>query len=138
MTKKERGRNRGKRQRSLGRFVYPFGKLDMGDVGLVGGKNASLGEMFRHLSRRGVRVPDGFAVGSDAYWHFIDGAGLRDRIAAALKGLDATDVKELAERGKSVRQMVLRAEMPDDLIKSILAAYRRLSTKYRMDDCDVA
>ncbi|HCC22145.1 TPA: phosphoenolpyruvate synthase [Candidatus Uhrbacteria bacterium] len=138
MTKKERGRNRGKRQRSLGRFVYPFGKLDMGDVGLVGGKNASLGEMFRHLSRRGVRVPDGFAVGSDAYWHFIDGAGLRDKIAVALKGLDATDVKELAKRGELVRKMVLQAEVPADLTKYILSAYRKLSTKYGMDNCDVA
>jgi pyruvate,water dikinase len=77
-----------------GPFVYFFDEINMDDVGLVGGKNASLGEMFRNLGKRGVKVPDGFAVGSDAYWHFIDSAGLRDFIREELEPLDVKDVND--------------------------------------------
>ncbi|MFH2063117.1 MAG: phosphoenolpyruvate synthase [bacterium] len=125
-------------RRPAGRFVYPFAGLGMGDVALVGGKNASLGEMFRHLSRRGISVPDGFAVGSDAYWHFIDSAGLRDRIRQELAGLDTSDVGELARRGSRVRKMILSAKLPDELVEAVAGAYRELSVRCGMKDCDVA
>ncbi|MFH1047763.1 MAG: phosphoenolpyruvate synthase [Patescibacteria group bacterium] len=121
-----------------GRFVYPFAKIGMGDVALVGGKNASLGEMFRKLGQRGVRVPDGFAVSSAAYWHFIDSAGLRDKIGAELSGLDVSDVENLAQRGRRVREMILSAEMPADLSDAIIEAYGELAKKFKMKTCDVA
>jgi len=121
-----------------GPFVYFFDEVDMNDVALVGGKNASLGEMFRNLTQRGVKVPDGFAVGADAYWHFIDSAGLRDRIRDELAPLNVKDVTDLATRARRVREMILSAEMPVDLSKVIIAAYGKLSARYRMKTCDVA
>jgi len=128
--------NKAPRKREL--FVYPFNKLGMGDVALVGGKNASLGEMFRKLGNRGVRVPDGFAVSSAAYWHFIDSAGLRGKIKKELAGLDVSDVDDLARRGRRVRDMILAADMPEDLAEAIIVGYGALSKKYKMRTCDVA
>jgi pyruvate,water dikinase len=110
----------------------------MGDVDLVGGKNASLGEMFRKLGRRGVRVPDGFAVSSAAYWHFIDSAGVRDKIKQELAGLDVTDVDELARRGRRVRDLILSADLPDDLAQTVVESYQALCKKYNRKECDVA
>ncbi len=120
------------------RFVYQFAKLGMGDVDKVGGKNASLGEMFRKLGQRGVRVPDGFAVSADAYWHFIDSANLREKITEELAGLDVSDVDDLAARGRRVRDMILAANMPEDLIVAVKEAYADLSRKSKMRTCDVA
>jgi len=127
-----------KKTAKRGPFVYFFDEIDMNDVALVGGKNASLGEMFRNLTQRGVKVPDGFAVGADAYWYFIDSAGLRDRIRDELAPLDVKDVTDLATRARRVREMILSAEMPADLSKVIITAYGKLSSRYRMKTCDVA
>ena len=70
------------------RFIRWFAELGMEDVPLVGGKNASLGEMYRQLTPQGIRVPNGFAVTTDAYRYFLQAGGLGDRIRAILRGLD--------------------------------------------------
>ncbi|MEA3249072.1 MAG: phosphoenolpyruvate synthase [Patescibacteria group bacterium] len=127
-----------KKKDKRGPFVYFFDEIGMDDVALVGGKNASLGEMFQNLGQRGVKVPDGFAVGSDAYWHFIDSAGLRDFIREELEPLDVKDVNDLATRGRRVRERILAAELPDDLVEAVIAAYGKLSEKCKMRTCDVA
>jgi pyruvate,water dikinase len=121
-----------------GPFVYFFEEIDMEDVSLVGGKNASLGEMFQNLVKRGVKVPDGFSVGADAYWHFIDSAGLRDYIREELEQVDVKDVNDLATRARRVRERILSAELPDDLVEAIIAAYGKLCARYDMKTCDVA
>ncbi|KPJ85820.1 phosphoenolpyruvate synthase [Parcubacteria bacterium SG8_24] len=109
-------------------FIIPFKDLDMRHVELVGGKNASLGEMFRNLTPRGIAVPDGFAVTAAAYWYFLDSAGLRDAIKETLDGLDVKDVDDLASRGHRVRQAILAAEIPLDLQEAIAKAYRGMGS----------
>jgi pyruvate,water dikinase len=109
------------------RFVRRFDELGMADLALVGGKNASLGEMYRQLSSRGVRVPDGFAVTADAYRHVLDRAGAWAALHEALDGLDAGDVEDLARRAARARQIVREAPLPEELARQIADAYARLS-----------
>ena len=111
-------------------FIMWFEEISIKDVPLVGGKNASLGEMFRNLTPKGVKVPDGFAVTAAAYRHFIRENHLDDQIRQILEGLDTHDIKDLQRRGKKVRDLILKAEMPEDLASAIKEAYHRLEEKY--------
>jgi pyruvate,water dikinase len=108
------------------RFIRWFRELGIGDVPLVGGKNASLGEMFQALTPRGVRVPDGFAVTAEGYRHFLRSAGLDHRIDAILEGLDTHDMANLAARGDQIRRAITDATLPEDLAAEIVAAYAEL------------
>ncbi len=108
------------------RFIKRFAELGIEDVPKVGGKNASLGEMYRELSSQGVKVPNGFATTADGYRHYIQSNDLQDKIAAELESLDSADVDALAEKGATIRRWVGDAEMPQDLRGEILAAYREL------------
>jgi pyruvate,water dikinase len=108
------------------RFIRRFDEIRIEDVPLVGGKNASLGEMYRELAGRGVAVPDGFAVTADGYRHFLEHAGLARTIHSVLADLDTRDVGNLRERGRRVRQAIGAASLPPDLADEIVRAYRRL------------
>jgi pyruvate,water dikinase len=108
-------------------LVKRFADIGIDDVPLVGGKNASLGEMYRELAPRGVKVPDGFAVTADAYRQFLRHTRLDREIHAVLDGLDTRDVQELARRGHLVREAILRGELPPDLAGAITEAYARLT-----------
>jgi pyruvate,water dikinase len=99
----------------------------MADLPLVGGKNASLGEMLRELSPLGIRVPDGFAITADAYRDFLASAGLVERIDALLADLDPQDIPRLRQCGSAVRHAILAADLPSDLAEQIGDAYARLS-----------
>ncbi|SDP64445.1 phosphoenolpyruvate synthase [Pedococcus dokdonensis] len=103
-----------------------FKDLGLADVESVGGKNASLGEMVQHLSKAGVRVPDGFATTADAYRRFLAHEGLADRISATLRGLDVEDTRALAEAGAQIRDLVEEQPFPEDLESDIRAAYEEL------------
>jgi pyruvate,water dikinase len=107
-------------------FIRWFDDIGLGDVPLVGGKNASLGELYRELSRAGVRVPNGFAVTAEAYRRFMHVTGLAGTVDALTRGLRPTNLAALAERGLAIRQAILGAALPDDLQKAITDAYRRL------------
>jgi len=107
-------------------FVRDFSEIGATDVPLVGGKNASLGEMYQELSAAGVRVPPGFAITADAYWHTLETAGVVDALHAALEGLHPDDMDDLAARASLARQLVSAAELPPDLVAEIVAAYREL------------
>jgi pyruvate,water dikinase len=102
----------------------------MADVPLVGGKNASLGELFRELTPRGIRVPDGFAVTAEAYWHFLQTGGLAQTIRELLAGLDTRDLAGLAERGRHAREAILATPWPADLRQEIADAYAALCAEY--------
>jgi pyruvate,water dikinase len=119
------------------KYIRWFEEITIGDVPLVGGKNASLGEMYRELAQRGVRIPNGFAVTAEAYWHVLRSAGIVDKLADAMAGLDKTDVSDLARRGKRARDLILAAGIPDDLWTEIKAAYDKLCEEYG-PDADVA
>lgn len=109
------------------RFIKEFADVSIRDIPLVGGKNASLGEMFRELSAQGVKVPDGFAVTAEGYRHFLRSTGLDVRIKAMLSGLDTADIDNLQQRGKEVRHAILGTAMPKDLEEEMIAAYTKLS-----------
>lgn len=114
-----------------------FEEISARDVGLVGGKNASLGEMYRELVKEGVRVPNGFAITAEGYRHFLATNVLDKKIEAALQDLDTKDIENLRTRGSKVRQLILSAEIPQDLRDQILFAYRKLNDG-RSDLADVA
>ena len=114
-----------------------FDDLGLGDVPRVGGKNASLGEMRRALTPRGIRVPDGFATTADAYRDFMHGARLDTLIDETLTGLDVTDIDRLQAAGRRVRAAILGTELPDELVTAVREAYRRLEAEYG-SHCDVA
>ncbi len=108
------------------------------DVKLVGGKNASLGEMIRELKSEGVNVPYGFALTADSYWYLLDSNNLREKIEDALKNLDTHNINDLKEKTTKARELIFNAEMPDDLYDEIKEAYRKLSEYYNEENSDVA
>jgi pyruvate,water dikinase len=112
------------------RYIIPFSEIGIGDVPNVGGKNASLGEMYQKLAASGIKVPNGFATTSDAYRDFIKRNNLHDRIAKCLQDMDQKDVKSLATTGKQIRSWIMHAEIPDDLAHAITAAYDDLEKEY--------
>jgi pyruvate,water dikinase len=112
------------------RFIRWFRDIGIADIGLVGGKNASLGEMFRELTPEGIRVPNGFAVTAEAYRHFLGMSGLNDRIRSILQGLDTRNLADLAERGRRGREALLAAPLPEDLQQEIAQAYAGLCREY--------
>ena len=119
-------------------LVIPFKDLHIEDVPIVGGKNASLGEMYRELNKKGVTVPNGFAITALAYRYFIESAGLKDKIHKILSDLDTTSTRNLMKRGKKVRNLILKAELPLDLQKEIIENYKLLSKESKEDYTDVA
>ena len=116
----------------MGSFNYIrfFEEFGIDDVPIVGGKNASLGEMFQKLSGQGVRVPHGFATTAEAYRHMLDRTGAWDALHAELDDLDPDDVTALARKGKRAREIVYGAGLPDDLAAEIVDAYRMLQDEY--------
>jgi pyruvate,water dikinase len=112
------------------KYIRSFATLDMDDVALVGGKNASLGEMYQALSAAGVKVPNGFATTAEAYWRYIDFNQLREQIFGQLKSLDITDIGALKKTGASIREAVMHGSMPDDLINDITEAYQSFEKEY--------
>ena len=104
-----------------------FSDLGMNDVPLVGGKNASLGEMISNLSSMGIKVPNGFATTAEAYRSFLQFENLDSRINAMLDALDVEDVTALAKTGSEIRGLVLNAPLPPELDVQIKAAYDQLN-----------
>ena len=117
--------------------VIWFEALGRGDVPRVGGKNASLGEMVRHLGARGVAVPPGFATTADAYWRYLEENRLKETIAGALAELEAGR-SPLAETGQAIRRAILRGEWPQDTAAAIRGAYGELCRRIGKTDADVA
>ncbi len=115
---------------SAQRYVRWFADLTLADVPLVGGKNASLGELVRELGPLGVRIPDGFAVTAAAYRDAVTRAGILAELHAALDGLDKSDVAALARAGARCRELVYGAGLLPEVEAEILAAYDRLEAEY--------
>jgi pyruvate,water dikinase len=108
---------------AMSQNVLWYSQLGMKDVEIVGGKNASLGEMIGNLAASGVKVPNGFATTASAYREFLAFEGLADKINAMLNALDVDDVAALAVCGKSIRESVMKAPFPTELEKEIRSAY---------------
>ena len=114
-------------------YVRSFSEIGACDVALVGGKNASIGEMHRSLASAGVRVPDGFAVTTEAYRHTLDTAGAWTALHEALDPLDPEDVTDLAARGERARRIVREAPLPPEVSEEVRLAHRRLRDRYGGD-----
>ncbi len=117
----------GKHDQTL---ILWFDDISIEDVPLVGGKNASLGEMYQKLMPKGVSVPNGFAITSYAYRHLLKTAGIEESIKEALTGLDTHNLRNLQERGKKAREIIRNAEFPPDLYEAIVGAYRKMEQDY--------
>jgi len=115
-----------------------FKELAIKDVPIVGGKNASLGEMYNNLVAKGVNIPNGFATTAEAYFSFLQKTGLSQQIKDVLADLNVHDLKGLQERGEKVRQLILAAELPEDLKRDVVVSYQELSKEYGANDVDVA
>ena len=112
------------------RFIKWFDEVGTGDVALVGGKNASLGEMIRNLREKDVNVPFGFAITAEAYRHVIEEAGIREQIRDTLSDLDTHDMDNLSTRGSKLRALINDAGCPVDLEEEIRLAYREMEKRY--------
>jgi pyruvate,water dikinase len=118
-------------------YVLWFEKVGRGDVGKVGGKNASLGEMVANLGSEGVRVPPGFATTADAYWRYLEANELKQKITDALGKL-AAGKASLAETGSAIRRMFVQGEWPPEIASAIRSAYAELCKRVGKSDVDVA
>ncbi len=107
-------------------WIRWFRDTSIQDVPIVGGKNASLGEMYRALASQGVRVPNGFATTAEAFRHFLRGTGVDQQIRAILGAMNPDDVTSLQQAGRTIRQTILATELPPDLETQVSDAYRQL------------
>ncbi len=112
------------------RFISWFEEIGARDVNLVGGKNASLGEMIRTLGKKGVNVPSGFAITAEAYKYVIEKAGINQEIRNTLAGLDTHDMENLSRSGEKIRNLIRNAPCPEDLKQEIRIAYREMERRY--------
>jgi pyruvate,water dikinase len=112
------------------KLTLRFEEVGIKDIGIAGGKNASLGEMIRTLGAKGVHVPSGFIITADAYRYFLKSNGLDIFIKKTLSGLDTKNLKDLARRAKIVRDKMNTAPFPEDLIAEVRAGYHAMEKRY--------
>lgn len=119
-------------------WIRWFHELTIADVPQVGGKNASLGEMVRALTPKGIQIPNGFAITAQAYRAFLQYNELEDEIRPLLQGLDTHNVDQLLQRTAEIRRLILAGDFPDDMRTEILTCYHELSQQYDARATDVA
>jgi pyruvate,water dikinase len=122
-------------------FILWFNEIGMEDIPMVGGKNASLGEMYQKLHQQGISIPNGFAITAYAYRYFLKYAGIEDEIKKILKDLDTHDLTNLMRKGREVRDIIRHSEFPPDLTQAIYLGYDKLAEDFRqggLDNLDVA
>jgi pyruvate,water dikinase len=112
------------------RYVLRFAEIGHDDIALVGGKNASLGEMHNELSSRGIRVPNGFAITTRAYRRLLANAGIEPALREALRELDFTDTDALDAASRQCRKLIYEADIPGDVREQTLAAFAELAAEY--------
>jgi len=118
-------------------YIRWFENLNAKDVPVVGGKNASLGEMIRALKDADIRVPDGFATTSAAYWEFLEANDLKGKIKSSLEDMESGK-KPLEKTGKSIRDLFLKGHFPEKIAEAIRNAYYELCKRHNTDELDVA
>jgi len=120
------------------RYTLKLVEASIGDIELVGGKNASLGEMMQHLNKAGINIPDGFIVTAPAYHHFIKYNGLDKSIRDLIKGTDINDLQQLISCGARIRELIRNGVFPGDMQGQIMQAYKALILQYDDHTMDVA
>ncbi len=117
----------------MNQYIKWFRELGIEDVDLVGGKNASLGEMYQNLIEEGIRIPNGFAITAEAYRMILDSNDAWEKLHAQLDDLNPDDVTQLQERGKRCREIIHNCTFPDDIVEQIRIAYESLKEEYGED-----
>jgi pyruvate, water dikinase len=120
------------------RHILWFKEIRVTDVPLVGGKNASLGEMYRNLVPKGINIPNGFALTAYAYFTFLKETGIDTELEAIFKEFDPKDIRSLQKTGKAARELILKTEFPRRIEKGIIKAYRKLGQNYKTRDLSIA
>ncbi len=114
-------------------YIKSFSEIELKDLPQVGGKNASLGEMYHHLAPKGIRVPDGFATTASAYWDFLAHNNIRDVLSRELNKLDVKTFDNLKDVGEQARTIIMQASLHQPLRDAILQGYSLLIKKYGSD-----
>lgn len=112
-------------------YTLNFDEINMDDIARVGGKNAALGEMISKLKGKGIRVPDGFATTSQAYWELLDKNNIRQSLTDTLGELDTENFTNLRIIGERCRKIIMQATIPEEIKESIKTAYKELNKKYK-------
>ena len=120
------------------KYILWFKEISIKDVPLVGGKNASLGEMFCSLAKKGVNIPDGFALTSAAYWYYLKFNKIDKKLKDIFRKFNPESLTSLRKTGKAARELIMRADFPKDLRDEILKNYNKLSEEYHLKNADVA
>jgi pyruvate,water dikinase len=120
------------------KYTLKLDEVGLSDIGLVGGKNASLGEMLRNLSSLGIKIPEGFALTVDAYFDFLDHNDLRVKIREIVESIDYDNIESLRRSGNQVRQLIRDGHFPKEMMDEILQSYKELSEIYLQQFTDVA
>ena len=115
-------------------YVVKFEDLNKSDIGIAGGKGANLGE----LTQAGIPVPPGFVVTAQAYERFMDEAGINDQVMGILEKIDINDTKALQAAAEEIKQIIIEAPIPEDLVLFIREYYNELCQRVGEDDTDVA
>jgi pyruvate,water dikinase len=124
--------------RKTKKLILWFNEISKKDVPLVGGKNASLGEMYSKLSQKGINISNGFALTSNAFWHYLKFNKIDEKLKEIFKKFEPKNIQSLKETGKRARQLILKARFPLDLEKEIIENYKRISKEYGQENVDVA
>ena len=119
-------------------FILWFNETGIDAVPLVGGKNASLGEMYQNLTKKGIKVPNGFSITAYAYSYVLEKSGALPSLKAALRGLNVKNVRALAVAGRKARDIIMHCEFPKELQDAIADAYVKLSKQDGSKNVDVA
>jgi pyruvate,water dikinase len=120
------------------KLVLWFSQISKKDTPLVGGKNASLGEMFSKLTEKGINIPNGFAITAEAFRYFLKFNKIDGKLKEIFEKFNPKSIQSLKETGKSARDLILKSKFPPDLEKEILENYQKLSKIYNQEDVDVA
>lgn len=120
-------------------YIKYFEEIGLADVPLVGGKNASLGEMINNLAMQDIQIPTGFAITAHAYWYFLRNNNLEQPLRELIDQItDYQDIQQLQKIGLRIRSLIENGWIPDDLTKEIEQAYKVLGKHYKQDECTVA
>ncbi len=120
------------------KYILWYKDISKKDVALVGGKNASLGEMFSQLVKKGINIPDGFVFSAEAYWYFLKVNKIDKELKNIFNDFNPDSLVSLKKTGKAARELILNNEFPEDLKKEIINNYRKLSKKYKQENVDIA
>ena len=121
----------------MSKNIMFFSEIRKKDVPIVGGKNASLGEMYTQLTQKGINIPNGFATTADAYKYFLSYNGIDKKIAEIFAKIDLNKLEDVQKAGKLCRNLTMKSKFPDDLRREIIEAYEKLCEEYG-EDTDVA